>query len=99
MAEAVKVLEVLRAEGEAIEWSFGKLGGAAYDAEGHPYPPSTQKAAREADAIPPGAVGGPKSDELPSAVRPERRLLAILTDLGLFANRPTALASSSAKRR
>src|SRR3546814_2012450 len=42
MAEAVKVLEVLRAEGEAIEWSFGKLGGAAYDAEGHPYPPSTR---------------------------------------------------------
>ena len=32
MAEAVKVLDVLRAEGEAIEWSFAKLGGAAYEA-------------------------------------------------------------------
>ena len=33
MAEAVKVLELLKAEGEKIEWSFGHLGGAAYDAE------------------------------------------------------------------
>ncbi|MGH8432840.1 MAG: isocitrate/isopropylmalate family dehydrogenase, partial [Solimonas sp.] len=31
MAEAVKVLEVLRGEGEKLEWSFGHLGGAAYD--------------------------------------------------------------------
>jgi 3-isopropylmalate dehydrogenase len=104
MAEAVKVLEVLRAEGEAIEWSFARLGGAAYDAEGHPYPPSTQKAAREADAILLGAVGGPKYDELPRDVRPERGLLGIRKDLGLFANLRPALAfgeladSSSLKR-
>ncbi|HET8881967.1 MAG TPA: 3-isopropylmalate dehydrogenase [Solimonas sp.] len=92
MAEAVKVLDVLRAEGEAIEWSFARLGGAAYDAEGHPYPPSTQKAAREADAILLGAVGGPKYDELPRDVRPERGLLGIRKDLGLFANLRPALA-------
>ena len=104
MAEAVKVLEVLRAEGEAIEWSFARLGGAAYDADGHPYPPATQKAAREADAILLGAVGGPKYDELPRDVRPERGLLAIRKDLGLFANLRPALAfgeladSSSLKR-
>jgi len=104
MAEAVKVLEVLRAEGEAIEWSFAKLGGAAYDAEGHPYPPSTQKAAREADAILLGAVGGPKYDDLPREVRPERGLLGIRKDLNLFANLRPALAfdeladSSSLKR-
>ncbi|MGH8444514.1 MAG: 3-isopropylmalate dehydrogenase [Solimonas sp.] len=92
MAEAVKVLEVLRAEGEAIEWSFARLGGAAYDAEGHPYPPSTQKAAREADAILLGAVGGPKYDELPRELRPERGLLGIRKDLNLFANLRPALA-------
>ncbi|WP_028079010.1 3-isopropylmalate dehydrogenase [Solimonas soli] len=92
MAEAVKILEVLRAEGEALEWSFAKLGGAAYDAEGHPYPPSTQKAAREADAILLGAVGGPKYDELPRELRPERGLLGIRKDLNLFANLRPALA-------
>jgi 3-isopropylmalate dehydrogenase len=92
MAEAVKVLEVLKAEGEAIEWSFAHLGGAAYDAEGHPYPASTQKAAREADAILMGAVGGPKYDSLPRAVRPEQGILGIRKDLGLFANLRPALA-------
>lgn len=92
MAEAVKVLEVLKAEGEAIEWSFGHLGGAAYDAEGHPYPPSTQQAARAADAILMGAVGGPKYDSLPRAVRPEQGILGIRKDLGLFANLRPALA-------
>jgi len=92
MAEAVKVLEVFRAEGEALEWSFGHLGGAAYDAEGHPYPPSTQQAARAADAILMGAVGGPKYDALPRAVRPEQGILGIRKDLGLFANLRPALA-------
>ena len=92
MAEAVKVLEVLKAEGEAIEWSFGHLGGAAYDAEGHPYPPSTQQGARAADAILMGAVGGPKYDSLPRSVRPEQGILGIRKDLGLFANLRPALA-------
>jgi 3-isopropylmalate dehydrogenase len=92
MAEAVKVLEVLRAEGEKIEWSFGHLGGSAYDAEGHPYPESTQKAARAADAILMGAVGGPKYDALPRELRPERGILGIRKDLGLFANLRPALA-------
>ncbi len=92
MAEAVKLLEVLKAEGEQIEWSFGHLGGAAYDAEGHPYPESTQKAARAADAILMGAVGGPKYDALPRAVRPEQGILGIRKDLGLFANLRPALA-------
>ena len=92
MAEAVKVLELLKSEGEQLEWSFGHLGGAAYDAEGHPYPESTQKAARAADAILMGAVGGPKYDALPRAVRPEQGILGIRKDLGLFANLRPALA-------
>ncbi len=92
MAEAVKVLALFKAEGEALEWSFGHLGGAAYDAEGHPYPPSTQAAARAADAILMGAVGGPKYDSLPRAVRPEQGILGIRKDLGLFANLRPALA-------
>jgi 3-isopropylmalate dehydrogenase len=86
MAEAVKVLECLRAQGEPLEWQFGLLGGAAYDAEGHPYPASTQAAARAADAILLAAVGGPKYDDLPRELRPERGLLGIRKDLNLFAN-------------
>jgi len=91
LAEAVKVLEVFKAEGEALEWRFAHLGGAACDAEGHPYPPSTQTAARAADAILLGAVGGPKYDQLPRELRPERGLLGIRKDLNLFANLRPAL--------
>lgn len=92
MAEAVKVLELFKAEGEALEWRFGLLGGCAVDAEGQPYPASTQEAARAADAILLGAVGGPKYDDLPREKRPERGLLAIRKDLNLFANLRPALA-------
>lgn len=104
LAEAVKVLEVLKAGGEKLSWTFGHLGGAAYDAEGHPYPPSTQLAAREADAILLGAVGGPKYDALPRELRPERGLLGIRKDLELFANlRPARvfeeLADSSSLKK
>lgn len=92
MAEAVKVLTVLKDQGEALSWTWGHLGGAAYDAEGSPYPPSTQKAARAADAILLGAVGGPAYDALPRELRPERGILGIRKDLNLFANLRPALA-------
>ena len=92
LAEAVKVLDLLKAGGEKLEWTFGHLGGAAYDAEGHPYPPSTSAAARAADAILMGAVGGPKYDELPRELRPERGILGIRKDLNLFANLRPAMA-------
>lgn len=92
LAEALKVLKVLKAEGEPLAWTFGRLGGNAVDAEGTPYPPATQAAARASDAVLLGAVGGPKYDELPRELRPERGLLAIRKDLQLFANLRPALA-------
>ncbi len=103
MVQAARVLEKLKAEGEDISLLHGMLGGAAYDAHGHPYPEATQALARAADAIVLGCVGGPQYDTLPRAVRPEQGLLAIRKDLKLFANlRPAMLyaelaASSSLK--
>ncbi|WP_148715916.1 3-isopropylmalate dehydrogenase [Chitinolyticbacter meiyuanensis] len=92
VAQAKKVLNQLIAEGLAVEISEAPLGGAAYDAYGAPYPEFTQKLAREADAILLGAVGGPQYDKLDRPLRPERGLLAIRKDLGLFANlRPAIL--------
>jgi 3-isopropylmalate dehydrogenase len=92
VAEAVKVLELLQRQGEALTIEYARLGGAAVDAEGHPYPASTRQLAREADAILLGAVGGPRYDELPRELRPERGLLGIRKDLNLFANLRPALA-------
>ena len=78
----------------------GLIGGAAIDATGHPLPDETLSAAKNSDAILLGAVGGPKWESLPFNLQPERGLLGIRKELGLFANlRPAlvfdALASAS----
>ena len=85
--EILEVVEALRAATRVPE---ANLGGAAIDAEGTATA-STQAAAREADAILLGAVGGPQWDSLPAAQRPERGLLAIRADLDLFCNLRPAL--------
>lgn len=93
VAEARKVLECLRADhGLEVEVSEGLLGGCAVDAEGVPLPPGTLAAAREADGILLGAVGGPKWEAIERSLRPERGLLAIRAELELYANlRPAVL--------
>ena len=89
MAQALRVLNALGLE---LEMEEALLGGCAVDATGTPYPEATQKLAREADALLLGAVGGPQWDSLPREQRPERGLLGIRKDLGLFANlRPAIL--------
>ncbi len=68
------------------------MGGAGYDAAGDPLPPATLALAQSSDAIVMGAVGGPKYDTLPRAMRPEQGLLRIRKALNLFANlRPAIL--------
>ncbi len=79
------------------------LGGCAYDECGTPFPEETLRKAKAADAILLGAVGGPKWESLDYANRPERGLLGIRKELGLFANlRPAicfdALVDSSTLR-
>ncbi|MCX7179928.1 MAG: 3-isopropylmalate dehydrogenase [Proteobacteria bacterium] len=92
IAQAMRVLDVFKAEGMKIETEDALLGGCAVDATGSPYPEATQKIARAADAVLLGAVGGPKWDVLPRPQRPERGLLGIRKDLNLFANlRPAIL--------
>ena len=91
--EAVKVLSCLRDEfGLDVEMDEALIGGAAYDAAGHPLPEATLELAREADAVLLGAVGGPKWEPLDISVRPEKGLLGLRSALGLFANlRPAVL--------
>ncbi len=92
VAEAVRVLERLRTGGLDLSIETAPIGGAAYDAVGQPLPDATLALARRADAILLGAVGGPRYDTLPRALRPEQGILAIRKALGLFANlRPAIL--------
>jgi 3-isopropylmalate dehydrogenase len=91
VAQAVKVLDGLRADGASIEMETAPIGGAGYDAAGDPLPEATLKLARKADAVLLGAVGGPQYDTLDRPLRPERGLLRIRKELNLFANLRPAL--------
>jgi 3-isopropylmalate dehydrogenase len=87
--EAVKVL---RALGESFEMETAPVGGAGYEAHGHPLPDATLQLARDADAILFGAVGDWKYDTLDRPLRPEQAILGLRKHLNLFANlRPAIL--------
>ncbi len=92
-AEAVKVLKAVTAASDlSLDFVDGVIGGAAYDAAGHPFPDQTRAQAESADAVLLGAVGGPQYDALDRPLRPERGLLGIRQAMGLFANlRPAML--------
>ena len=83
VAEAIKVLEVLDLP---FEMESALVGGAAYDAHGHPLPDATLKLAKDADAVLFGAVGDWKYDKLERQFRPEQAILGLRKNLGLFAN-------------
>ena len=93
VSQALRVLDAV-----AVKFShdFSReealIGGSAIDTKGMPLPPETVTACKKADAVILGAVGGPKWDTIDPAIRPERGLLAIRKELGLFANlRPARL--------
>jgi 3-isopropylmalate dehydrogenase len=83
VAEAVKVLNAL---GLSFDMEQAPVGGAAYEAYGHPLPESTLKLAMAADAVLFGAVGDWKYDKLDRPLRPEQAILGLRKHMGLFAN-------------
>jgi 3-isopropylmalate dehydrogenase len=83
VAQAVRVLRALSLP---LELEEAPVGGAGYEAAGDPLPEATLALARRADAILFGAIGGPQYDTLPRDKRPERGLLRLRKELGLFAN-------------
>ena len=83
VAQAVRVLGVLDLP---FETETALVGGAAYQAHGHPLPEATLRLAQAADAVLFGAVGDWKYDTLARALRPEQAILGLRKHLGLFAN-------------
>ncbi|NPA72082.1 MAG: 3-isopropylmalate dehydrogenase [Gammaproteobacteria bacterium] len=92
-AEAIKVLESLKqSEGLDITLTEDLVGGAAYEVHGVPLSDETMAAAKAADAVLLGAVGGYKWESLDISVRPEKGLLRLRSEMQLFANlRPAYL--------
>lgn len=98
VAEAVKVLKAVDKTFH-LQFKFESelIGGAAIDEHGVPLANSTLEKCRAADAVLMGSVGGPKWDAMDSNIRPEKGLLKIRYELGLFANlRPAILYSQLA---
>ncbi|KAF0102415.1 MAG: 3-isopropylmalate dehydrogenase [bacterium] len=91
VAQAMKVLDLLKRDGMKIETEEAAIGGAGYDTAGDPLPEATLKLAKASDAVLLGAVGGPQYDKLDRPLRPERGLLRIRKELNLFANLRPAL--------
>lgn len=87
LAEGARVLTaVAERAGHQFEMASYPIGGCAIDEFGTALPDQTLAAARKAQAILLGAVGGPKWDDPSAKTRPEAGLLKIRKELGLFAN-------------
>ena len=103
--EAVKILKILESRLDlTIEMDSVHVGGAGYEATGHPLPEESLAAAKNSDAVLLGAVGGPKWEKLDFSLRPERALLGLRSSLKLYANlRPAkifpALVEASTLKR
>lgn len=87
VAEAVKVLDRIQERfNHTFTYSTYLAGGCAIDATGKPLPAETLKGCAESDSILLGSVGGPAWDKLPSDLRPEKALLGLRGEFGLFCN-------------
>ena len=91
--EALKILKIIESKlGLKINLNEAPVGGAGYEATGHPLPDGSLKVAQDADAVLLGAVGGPKWENIDFSLRPERALLGLRSKLGLYANlRPASI--------
>jgi 3-isopropylmalate dehydrogenase len=103
--EAVKILKIVGSKLNLIlDTEQVPVGGAGYEATGHPLPDGSLAAAKNADAVLLGAVGGPKWENLDFSLRPERALLGLRSSLKLYANLrpakifPALLEASTLKR-
>ncbi|MFQ5449007.1 MAG: 3-isopropylmalate dehydrogenase [Nitrospinaceae bacterium] len=99
--EAVKILKRVASRLDLeLKLEEAPVGGAGYEAGGHPLPEESLQTAKKADAVLLGAVGGHRWENLEFSLRPERALLGLRSSLKLYANlRPAkifpALADAS----
>ena len=91
--EAIKVLDKIAEKySHTFNYTHVDIGGCSIDKYGVPITDEGMAKCKSADSVLLGAVGGPKWDSCPPAIRPEKALLAVRKELGLFANlRPTKL--------
>ena len=91
--EAVKVLDKIGQKyGHKFEYTQGYLGGESIDRYGVPLSKETTEICKSSDSVLLGAAGGPEWDNIEPEKRPEKGLLAIRKELGVYTNlRPAIL--------
>ena len=91
--EAIKVLDkVCEKYSHTFNYTEVDIGGCSIDKYGVPITEEGMNTCKSSDSVLLGAVGGPKWDNVDPSIRPEKALLAVRSELGLFANlRPTRL--------
>lgn len=96
ISEAIKILDVIAQKyNHSFSYNYVNAGGCSIDLTGSPLPDSTLKACLESDSVLLGAVGGPKWDNNPSHLRPEKGLLELRKAMNLFSNiRPIKIFKS-----
>ncbi len=99
VAEAIKTLNKIAGKfGHSFEYAYVDAGGCSIDKHGVPMTEEALNKCKESDAVLLGAVGGPKWDNNPPELRPEKALFAVRKGLNLFANlRPTKTLSQLAE--
>jgi 3-isopropylmalate dehydrogenase len=94
--EALRVLEsVAQRFGHQLSLAHKNIGGAALEAQNNPLPKDTIESSLGSRAVLLGAVGSPEFDRYPASLRPERGLLNLRKELGVFANLRPALCFSA----
>lgn len=91
--QAILVLDAVGEKfGHEFTYTSVDIGGCSIDKHGVPITEEGMAACKASDSVLLGAVGGPKWDNVDPSIRPEKALLAVRKELGLFANlRPTKL--------
>ena len=104
-AAAMRVFDWLNTHTQLdVITTTANFGGIGFDRDGMPLTDTTLAAARAADAVLMGAVGGPQWSGVAYDKRPEAGLLTLRAGMGVFANlRPArcfdALAGASSLKR
>lgn len=101
IGEALKVLDrIAQLYGHEFEYVDVDMGGCAIDKWGDPLPQQMLQRCIDSDSVLLGAVGGPKWNDVPGTMRPEKGLLRLRAGMGVYSNNRPAkiwpqLASAS----
>ena len=87
VTQALRALDKIAAlYGHEFTYTEVAMGGCAIDQYGDPLPEEMLQKCVASDSVLLGAVGGPKWNDVPGAMRPEKGLLRLRAGMGVYSN-------------